>query len=106
MAIYNTKEKEAANIKYEKVRYSIIVCTHIQQLSKALFQTNEYISEAAALLEEKKKRHEALLNVGSPDVDTVETTAIASVNGHVVHFAIGASVNGEMERGRCFCQYY
>lgn len=58
------------------------------------------------MAEHDKKCHEALLDVGSPDVDTIETTAIASVNGHVVHFAIGAGIDGEVERGRCFCQYY
>lgn len=38
------------------------------------------------------------VNVGSPDVNTVQTASCASVNDCIVHFSVRASVQREVER--------
>lgn len=39
-------------------------------------------------------------DVVAPDINAIEATFVATTNGHIVDFTIGASVNGEVERRR------
>lgn len=39
-------------------------------------------------------------DVFAPDVDSVQPTLVTSTNRHIVHFAVGTGVHGEVEQGR------
>lgn len=45
------------------------------------------------------------LHIGSPYIDTIETTFVATADNQVVNFSTGTSVQSQVECGSCSHEY-